>query len=573
VAQAKNSAASGRNYTPEQCRTELKSILESSDFNAPERERRFLSYVVEETLSGRGAEIKAYSIGVQVFGRGEAFDPQLDPIVRIQAGHLRRALERYYLTAGQADPVLITIPKGGYVPEFSLRQAPPAPLPPESSKLSVIGAPPLRGPAPRLLAGGALIALGAVLLAGLWWWNGRGPSASTPEIPRLLVEKFDDLTGTQSSVALTAGLRQEVVEQLSKFNDIIVMESSPSANTTSVPPPRFVLSGSVDLSAESFRLRVRFTNRLDGSVLWADSYDGGIKVAELIRAQADIAHKVAMTLAPNYGVIFSADSARHVDNPPDDWAAYSCTLSFYAYARVLDAATRSFVRACLEEAVGRFPNYASAWGLLSLIEIDDFRYLFPDDPSSSRAALQRALAASKRALEIDPRNVRGLHARMVGLYFSGEIDAALAVGKQALAINPNDTELLGEYGSRLALSGRWPEGCALSAQAHERNPGNFGSYNVDLALCTYFSGDYAQAIRLINETPFPGNAIYHVVAAAVLAEAGSKSEAEHESLWLKQNAPTLVANIRQQVSMRMARPQDAEAFLASLRKAGLEIRD
>ena len=99
---------------------------------------------------------------------------------------------------------------------------------------------------------------------------------------------------------------QEVVEQLSKFNDIVVMESSPSATTTSVPPPRFVLSGSVDLSADSFRLRVRFTNRLDGSVLWADSYDGGIKVAELIRAQADIAHKVAMTLAPNYGVIFSA---------------------------------------------------------------------------------------------------------------------------------------------------------------------------------------------------------------------------------------------------------------------------
>src|SRR5439155_18547919 len=38
--------------------------------------------------------------------------------VRIEAGRIRRALERYYLVAGTGDPVLITIPKGGYVPFF-----------------------------------------------------------------------------------------------------------------------------------------------------------------------------------------------------------------------------------------------------------------------------------------------------------------------------------------------------------------------------------------------------------------------------------------------------------------------
>jgi len=569
VAQTKDSSSLPSDCTAEQCRAELKAILASPDFNASERERRFLSYVVEEALSGRGAEIKAYSIGTKALGRGDAFDPQLDPIVRVHAGHLRRALERYYLVAGQADPILITIPKGGYVPEFSPREAQLSP--PESPSPSTIAPFASRGLKPRLVAGAALIALVAVLLAGWWWWDGHVPGANTPEIPRVLVDKFNDLNGTEASAAVTAGLRQEVVEQLSKFDNIVVMESSPAATTTSVAPPRFALSGSVELSAESFRLRVSFTNRLDGSVLWAESYDGGTKVAELRRAQADIAHKVAMTLAPSYGVIFSADSARRVDNPPDDWAAYSCTLSFYAYEKLLDAQTRSSVRACLERAVERFPNYASAWGLLSLIDIDDFRYQFPNDPASSQAALQRALAASQRALEIDPRNIRGLHGKMVSLFFSKQIDAALAVGKQAQAINPNDTELMGEYGSRLALSGNWREGCALSAQAHERNPGNFGSYNVDLALCTYFSGDYAQAVKLINETVYPDNAVYHVVAAAVFAEAGDKGEAERESIWLKQNAPALVANLRQQVSMRMARPQDVEIFLASLQKAGLQI--
>ena len=130
------------------------------------------------------------------------------------------------------------------------------------------------------------------------------------------------------------------------------------------------------------------------------------------------------------------------------------------------------MRACLEKAVERFPNYATAWGLLSQAYIDDYRFSFPPIRASSPASLERALAAARRAVELDPLNIRGLQAEMFALYFSKEIDAALRVGKQALAINPNDTEFMGEYGYRLALSGNWAEGCPLVAEARERNPGS-----------------------------------------------------------------------------------------------------
>ena len=98
---------------------QLERVLASPDFNVPERARTFLKYVVTETLSGRADRIKAYSVAVEVFGRDPSFDPQSDPIVRIEAGRVRRALERYYLTAGASDPIVITIPKGSYVPAFS----------------------------------------------------------------------------------------------------------------------------------------------------------------------------------------------------------------------------------------------------------------------------------------------------------------------------------------------------------------------------------------------------------------------------------------------------------------------
>jgi hypothetical protein len=82
----------------------------------------FLGFVVEATLRGEGHLIKAYTIGVEALGRGKDFDPNTDPIVRVEAGRLRRALERYYAGVGETDPILIHIPRGHYVAEFRYRQ-------------------------------------------------------------------------------------------------------------------------------------------------------------------------------------------------------------------------------------------------------------------------------------------------------------------------------------------------------------------------------------------------------------------------------------------------------------------
>ena len=554
----------------EDCRTQLQRILKSSDFDATARERRFLGYVVEETLSGRASRIKAYSIAVEVFGRDASFDPQTDPIVRIEAGHLRRSLERYYLTAGQSDPILITIPKGAYVPTFSSRPrpaavetaSPPAPETVENPR-------PARWRKASWLTV-ALAALVAALAVLAWEFAPINLRATTPEIPRLLVEPFEDLSGTETSAAVTRGLTQEVVGHLAKFKDIVVVESTKPGEATE--PPRFVLAGSVSLSADAFRLRVRFINRGNGSVLWANSYDGGMDVAKLLEAQADIARNVATTLAQTYGVIFQTDAAIHMDNPPDDWAAYSCTLSYYAYRIDLNAKAYPAVRACLEKAVERFPNYATGWALLSQTYIDGIRFRYPFDATST-ASIERALAAARRAVSLDPLNIRGLQAEMLALYLSGEVEASLAVGKQAMAINPNDTELVGEYGYRVALSGNWDEGCPLVAEVRERNPGPLSYYESALALCSYFRGDNAQAVMWIRKATAPDNANYHAIAAAIFGEGGHMAEADRERAWLEQNAPGLIENAREEISLRFARHEDVAFFLGSLRKAGLDIPD
>ena len=99
---------------PESIRDQLARILRSQPFSNAPSLSGFLRYVVEHTLDGNTEELKEYSLGVEVFGRGEAFDPRTDTIVRVQARRLRSKLKDYYDAEGKTDPIVIKLPKGHY---------------------------------------------------------------------------------------------------------------------------------------------------------------------------------------------------------------------------------------------------------------------------------------------------------------------------------------------------------------------------------------------------------------------------------------------------------------------------
>ena len=81
------------------------------------------SYLVEETLAGRGGKITEFAIAMDVFGRSSDFDPRQASIVRVQMGKVRSALDWYFRGPGAGDPLLLTIPSRSYVPGWSRRPA------------------------------------------------------------------------------------------------------------------------------------------------------------------------------------------------------------------------------------------------------------------------------------------------------------------------------------------------------------------------------------------------------------------------------------------------------------------
>ena len=105
-------------------RRQLDRVLSSGGFARNERLSHFLRFVVERHLEGRDGELKESVLGVEVFGRAPGFDPKVDGIVRTEAIRLRARLDKYYGSEGDADPLIIAVPKGGYRPVILERAVP-----------------------------------------------------------------------------------------------------------------------------------------------------------------------------------------------------------------------------------------------------------------------------------------------------------------------------------------------------------------------------------------------------------------------------------------------------------------
>lgn len=154
-------------------REELRRVLESRYFTNSPKKTRFLEFVSDQAFQGNGDKLNEYLIGVEVYDRGVDFNPQKDPIVRVQAHEIRRLLKKYYEDEGKASVVRIDLPAGHYVPVFSRIleaespepsiAAPAAAAPVASEKSS-----PNRLPWALTFAFGALFLLAAALLVSNW---------------------------------------------------------------------------------------------------------------------------------------------------------------------------------------------------------------------------------------------------------------------------------------------------------------------------------------------------------------------------------------------------------------------
>src|SRR5258706_734114 len=187
-------------------------ILASPLFAASERSSALLKFLVEQSLNKDTARLKEYTIGADGLGKGPSCDPRTDPIVRAEASRLRARLEKYYATEGLSDPVIVTLPKGSYVPRFHAR--------PEGRATIRAGARP-RLVSERFAWFGLGIVVAACAFVIVAWSYWQAPQQNIPVSVAVL--PFTNMSGDPSQEFFSDGMAEEINSALASIPNLRVV--------------------------------------------------------------------------------------------------------------------------------------------------------------------------------------------------------------------------------------------------------------------------------------------------------------------------------------------------------------
>ena len=571
---------------PEEVRKQLARILSSPDFSVPERLTAFLTFVVEEALAGRGDRVKAYTIATKVFGRPNDFDSLNDPVIRIEAGRLRRALERYYLKGGASDQILIDIPKGGYAPKFLRRhqEIESDSLAAQASE-SVEPTPhrtePLIGGRNRPKFVAAAVGSAFVFAVVAFWAIFGDRFANSSPVPRnpevsLVVSPFTNLSGPEGGL-YAAGISDELLNQLARFKELrIISRDAVLALSGSSQAPlqpgvvKYALEGSVRVHGGELRVWSRLLDGNTNRILWSKVYSRDINRSDGVDIEADIATRVATSVAQPYGAIFTPVSLDAAGRTPAGAEAHLCILRFYQYRKEPTREEHGKTRDCLIDTVTRNPGYSTGWAMLAYLHLDEDRFEF-NQHQKAPAGKRRAREAAEQAVNLDPSNVRALQALMTVLFYSREPEIALKIGERALALNPNDTEMLAEFGSRLAQFGERKRGLSMIEEAIERNPNHTRYYTAILAQNYFMVGDNKRALYWIKRAEMKRFSNYHFVSALIFAQENMEQETKVSVREFLRMRPRFFENLEAELATRNYNAEDRRILIEGARRAGFPV--
>ena len=568
-------------------RDALSRAAESPAFrNAPQLVA-FLTFIVEKTVSGEVGDLKGYTIATQALGRGQDFDPQSDPIVRVEAGRLRRALDAYYHDSGRDDPIRIIVPRGTYVPIFQSGSAEPItllagePAVPARDEPEVLPQPTdiapdswllaaSRRPRIRAAAIAALVGIVGAIALGLIGSTEPALAPSRPhEAPAassqveglaVLVVAPVETVGPQPARFTPNLLRDLTLDGLARFDGLAVIDRA--ASSRPVTRDHYTLGLRVsEMDRGLGRVSVRLTYEPTGRVIWSRELEPkGADPAG--SAELDVARQIATIIGQPSGVLFSDWRAR-----PSANAQIQCLVWAYGYLRNPNAGAHSRARTCLERELAAGFVEPLIPASLAFLYLDEHRADFNKRPDP----LDRALRRAQQAIEIGPESARAYQALSAALFARGETEQGLRTGERALDLNPYDPDILADFGSRLILVGRYAEGQSLIARAAAGNSIDPPWYDFFLFLAAHMQGDAQQAFAAASRIVAGDYALGLVARAIAASHQGDAAGAAEMADRLVAVQPAYARNPREVLSRHRFTPEAVDRLASDLRRAGIKL--
>lgn len=354
-------------------RRQLERILASAGFARNERLSRFLRFVVERNLDGCGDDLKETVIAVEVLGRPPDYNPKQDAIVRTEAGRLRSRLAEYYLGAGKEDPLVIELPKGGYVPSYRLvaasRNAEPLLLQPR-----------------RIWLAAGVAALAFLLIALTWVGHNRRVAPIT-----IAILPFENLSHDPAYDYLADGLTDELIRDLSTFEGLAPRsrtatigfkgKSLSARNAGKQLAAEYILEGSVLRAGRQLRVNVQLVHATDEVLAWSGNFDRDAS------ATLDILDEISRAIVNNLRVKLSRGRRRYETSPE----------AYDLYLRARGASFRESVGP-FRKAIEKDPTFAPAYAGLA----GAYAYRTSTVYFDRKDELIQMRSAAEKAIELDP---------------------------------------------------------------------------------------------------------------------------------------------------------------------------
>lgn len=556
-------------------RSQLEAILQSPAFAGSPQLRAFLSYVVDQQLQGNASRIKGYTIAVEALGRATSFDPAADPIIRVEAARLRRLLAEYYQGPGASDPVLIDVPKGGYVPVFQIREATPA-APQDVPAQAASKTSTRRRTFALALAACLLLAIG---ITGYFLQpyfspqeaplptaneaTNKKPSAPLykGELPRIFVASIAlDGEARQSASFSPAKVGINLAEALKLFSEVELSETAADAD--------YRVEGRASFTGDQALLSFVLIYAPEQDIIWSALFDLTYDSNAADLAEERIVRNIAGAIARPYGVIFNHAASHHDDASPVS-EGFRCVLLTYNSQRRFAPDINARGRDCLTSLAGRPQTFAPAQALLPMLYVDNARFGSTNE-HDRKASLTQALTLAKHAVAAAPENARAYQSLQSALLFLGHNDEALEAGQNARRLNPYDTGIMATHGSALIMLGDLEEGLKLLLQARRLSPGHPAWYNTMIVFAAYGKGDQSMARKeaaQIQHDDTPSG----LLARILVAHGDSRvDEGSHLLKKLRSQWPEFDKDPQAALGRAFPSPSLRKQLLPALRAAGLK---
>jgi TolB-like protein len=520
------------NFATTEILEQVERICSNSEFKAKKLICHFLRFIVNETLEGRGDQLKGYTIGVSVLGKNDDFDPEQDSLVRIHAGRLRRLLHTYYLDSGKNDPILIEIPKGGYQPIFS-------------SKDEVLSIANAEDESQKILTREASIA----------------------------VLPFKNLTGDPDKEYIAYGLSEELSLELTNYEDLKIIncwhrpDIAISENVYDKIGARYIIDGNVQAYDESVRILVKLVDICTDTQIWSERYSRDLSVKNLVTVQEDIADTVAKTVGSEVGIVFTHLTKESRQTKPENLEVFDASLQYYYYTSHMSASLGSLTFTKLNQALIKDPSSGPIHAMLAEMFCSAYALDYPE----SDGYLEKAIELIDRALQLDPDNYIVRVINSIRFFLLDEKDRFLREVNHCLSMNIGSPLMLGGIGLYLSVYGYWDRGKTVLDKVMSKNIGYPKYLHAPTCLNYYRQEKYEQAMMEAEKYDIPGVFWGAMLRACCLGQLGKKTKAKvqiEDLLLLKPDfeskASYLISNYVKEVDL-------VDKVLDGLRKAGLKM--